>query len=297
MVASSLLICLTVPGLALAGSAWTLGLVLFVFGAAVGAMDCTMNVQAVIVEREARRVMMSGFHAFFSIGGFLGAATMTVLLSAQLPPLASVLIGVCAMLLVMLLSASYWHSERMPHDTPMLAPAAWHRAVHRRAGVRRLPRRRRDARLERSVFSDVRRVDASRRLCDLHPDHDRRTPVRRCAGGTRGPPARDRVRRVACRRGRAGADPGHAVAGITARLCAGRSRLRQHRTGAVPRWLATRPACPARWPSPPFPRWALRHPCWPGTDRFCRQPLRPDRCIHVATALLLVAMSTRWLRV
>ncbi len=72
MVASSLLICLTVPGLALAGSAWTLGLVLFVFGA-VGAMDCTMNVQAVIVEREARRVMMSGFHAFFSIGGFLGA--------------------------------------------------------------------------------------------------------------------------------------------------------------------------------------------------------------------------------
>ncbi|MDW7601871.1 MFS transporter, partial [Stenotrophomonas maltophilia] len=121
MVASSLLICLTVPGLALAGSAWTLGLLLFVFGAAVGAMDCTMNVQAVIVEREARRVMMSGFHAFFSIGGFLGAATMTVLLSAQLPPLASVLIGVGAMLLVMLLSAAYWHSERMPHDTPMLA--------------------------------------------------------------------------------------------------------------------------------------------------------------------------------
>ena len=121
MGASSLLICLTVPGLALAGSAWTLGLVLFVFGAAVGAMDCTMNVQAVIVEREARRVMMSGFHAFFSIGGFLGAATMTVLLSAHLPPSASVLIGVGAMLLVMLLSASYWHSERMPHDTPMLA--------------------------------------------------------------------------------------------------------------------------------------------------------------------------------
>ncbi|MDU1661671.1 MAG: MFS transporter [Stenotrophomonas maltophilia] len=121
MVASSLLICLTVPGLALAGSAWTLGVVLFVFGAAVGAMDCTMNVQAVIVEREARRVMMSGFHAFFSIGGFLGAASMTVLLSAQLPPLASVLIGVGTMLLVTLLSATYWHSERMPHDTPMLA--------------------------------------------------------------------------------------------------------------------------------------------------------------------------------
>ena len=76
MVASSLLICLTVPGLALAGSAWKLGLVLFVFGAAVGAMDCTINVQAVIVEREARRVMMSGFHAFFSIGGFLGELTL-----------------------------------------------------------------------------------------------------------------------------------------------------------------------------------------------------------------------------
>ncbi|MBH1853294.1 MFS transporter [Stenotrophomonas maltophilia] len=148
MVASSLLICLTVPGLALAGSAWTLGLVLFVFGAAVGAMDCTMNVQAVIVEREARRVMMSGFHAFFSIGGFLGAATMTVLLSAQLPPIASVLIGVGAMLLALLLSAAYWHSERMPHDTPMLALP---HGIVLFIGV-----------LAFVVFlSDVRRVDAS----------------------------------------------------------------------------------------------------------------------------------------
>ncbi|MEG0186425.1 MAG: MFS transporter, partial [Stenotrophomonas sp.] len=115
MIASTLLICLTVPGLAWAGSAGMLGLVLFVFGAGVGAMDCTMNVQAVAVERDARRVMMSGFHAFFSIGGFLGAASMTALLSAQVPPLVAVLIGVAGMLLAMLLSAAYWHRERMPH--------------------------------------------------------------------------------------------------------------------------------------------------------------------------------------
>ncbi|MFG6069139.1 MFS transporter [Stenotrophomonas indicatrix] len=132
MLATTLIICATVPGLALADSAWLLGLVLFVFGAGVGAMDCTMNVQAVVVEREAQRVMMSGFHAFFSIGGFLGAATMTLLLSARMAPVAAVLPGVLMMAVVALLSARHWRSERIAHDTPLLA---WPRGIVMFIGV------------------------------------------------------------------------------------------------------------------------------------------------------------------
>lgn len=78
-----------------------LGLVLFGFGATLGALDVAMNLQAVQVEKAAQRPMMSGFHALFSIGGFSGAAFMTFLLSMQVPVLAGTLL--CAALMVLAL--------------------------------------------------------------------------------------------------------------------------------------------------------------------------------------------------
>ncbi|WP_447934187.1 MFS transporter [Stenotrophomonas lactitubi] len=161
MVATTLIICATVPGLALAESAWMLGLVLFVFGAGVGAMDCTMNVQAVVVEREAQRVMMSGFHAFFSIGGFLGAATMTLLLSARMAPISAVLLGVLMMGVVALLSARYWRGERVAHDAPLLA---WPRGIVMFIGVLAfIAFLAEGAMLDWSAvfLTDIRKVDAS----------------------------------------------------------------------------------------------------------------------------------------
>ena len=50
-----------------------LGIALFVFGLGNGAIDVAMNDQAVIVEREYGRPIMSAFHAFWSIGGAAGA--------------------------------------------------------------------------------------------------------------------------------------------------------------------------------------------------------------------------------
>jgi hypothetical protein len=188
-----LLICLSVPGwpgrLGLAA-----GLVLFVFGAAVGAMDCTMNVQAVIVEREARRVMMSGFrllqhrrlprrghHDRAAVGT---AATVGVGADRRRRHAA----GDAAVGVVLA-------QRRMPHDADA-GDHARHRAVGVLAFVAFLGEG--DAGLERGV--PQRRTSCGcqpgrHRLCDLHPDHDRRAPVRRCAGGTRRSPARDRVRR------------------------------------------------------------------------------------------------------
>ena len=72
------------PLLTLAGSPLTLGVSLFAFGAALGALDVAMNIHAVEVERAAGRPLMSGFHALFSVGGFLGASLMTALLWAGL---------------------------------------------------------------------------------------------------------------------------------------------------------------------------------------------------------------------
>jgi len=92
------------PCLALGTSPWLLALALFFFGAGMGSLDCVMNLQAVVVERESRRPLMSGFHAFYSIGGFVGAGIMAALLSVRITPLWACLILIASMSLLMLLS-------------------------------------------------------------------------------------------------------------------------------------------------------------------------------------------------
>ena len=51
-----------------------------------------MNIHAVEVERGAGRPLMSGFHAFFSIGGFAGATVITSLLSWNVSPFTTALL-------------------------------------------------------------------------------------------------------------------------------------------------------------------------------------------------------------
>lgn len=121
MIATTALICASLPMLAIASDPWLLSGALFVFGAGVGAMDCTMNMQAVVVEREADRAMMSGFHAFFSIGGFIGAAAVTALLSAQIGPVIASLAGVVAIVAIAALSVLHWRSEALHQEGPLLA--------------------------------------------------------------------------------------------------------------------------------------------------------------------------------
>ncbi|WP_265517786.1 MFS transporter [Nitratireductor luteus] len=60
-------------GVALAGSMPALALALIVFGAMLGAMDVSMNANAVVVERRLGRAIMSSSHGFWSLGGFAGA--------------------------------------------------------------------------------------------------------------------------------------------------------------------------------------------------------------------------------
>jgi predicted MFS family arabinose efflux permease len=82
---------LLLPMLAFANSPITLGLALLLFGASIGTLDVAMNAHAVEVEAAARKPLMSGFHALFSIGGFAGAGGMTLLLSLAIAPLPAAL--------------------------------------------------------------------------------------------------------------------------------------------------------------------------------------------------------------
>ena len=65
---------LVLPTLALVHTAPELAALLFAYGVAIAWTDVSMNTQAVLVEQLAGRPLMSGFHAWFSVGGLVGAA-------------------------------------------------------------------------------------------------------------------------------------------------------------------------------------------------------------------------------
>lgn len=102
IVASGLLLCLALPALALAPSAIALTAALAYFGVMLGVVDVAMNAHAVEVEKLDGRVLMSGFHGLFSVGGLTGAALMSALLAIGLP-LAWSAVAVAALLVALVL--------------------------------------------------------------------------------------------------------------------------------------------------------------------------------------------------
>ncbi len=85
----------------LAGSLSTLFLAMFVWGAFQGALDVSMNTQAVVVEQRGGRPMMSGFHGCWSMGAFAGAGLGVIGVAAGLSlSLQLVLLGVPVLVVV-----------------------------------------------------------------------------------------------------------------------------------------------------------------------------------------------------
>lgn len=64
----------TLPLIVLAPSIWLIAPVMVAFGAFAGSMDVAMNANAVAVERQLGRAIMSSSHGFWSLGGFIGGA-------------------------------------------------------------------------------------------------------------------------------------------------------------------------------------------------------------------------------
>ncbi|WP_239954390.1 MFS transporter [Pantoea sp. Z09] len=121
MLLSTLIVLATLPLLATLEVMWMMAATLIVFGAGLGMLDVAMNVQAVEVEKAARRPMMSGFHGFFSLGGILGAGAISLLLSVGLSPLLSVALVLLLMLLLLFASLPTLMSTRLHQpDQPWL---------------------------------------------------------------------------------------------------------------------------------------------------------------------------------
>jgi len=92
------------PQPALVGSLLSLAVTLFVFGAANGAVDVTMNALGVELERRAGRPVMSSLHGMWSAGGLSGALLGSLAAHQGIPPwlhLGLVAVGLVVVLLVM----------------------------------------------------------------------------------------------------------------------------------------------------------------------------------------------------
>ncbi|GHC77234.1 MFS transporter [Limoniibacter endophyticus] len=72
---SALLLPLAFAAVASVPDKMTAIFVILIFGAVVGLMDIAMNANAVGVERRLNRAIMSSTHGFWSLGGFVGAAS------------------------------------------------------------------------------------------------------------------------------------------------------------------------------------------------------------------------------
>lgn len=117
----TLLIGLSLPLLATVSGMAALVTTLFVFGAGLGAVDSTANLQAVIVERASGKTMMSGFHGLFSLGGILGAAGVAALLGLGLSPLGATLAVVVLIMATLIKAAPHLLTQRMQSPGPAFA--------------------------------------------------------------------------------------------------------------------------------------------------------------------------------
>lgn len=101
---SGLGLAATLPLLALAPTPVTLGAALGVFGACLGSLDVAMNLNALEVERAADRPLMSGFHGMYSVGGFIGAGFMTLLLTTGFEALPAIVVAAALMVVAMVVA-------------------------------------------------------------------------------------------------------------------------------------------------------------------------------------------------
>lgn len=127
MAFSTLLVLMMMPLLATADSHLVMAAALMLFGAGLGMLDVAMNYQAVQVEQAADKPMMSGFHGFFSLGGILGAGTVSLLLSRSFTPLAATLVVMAVMLLLLLWRLPVLMNERLhqPDQPWLVIPRGW----------------------------------------------------------------------------------------------------------------------------------------------------------------------------
>src|SRR5207245_11355153 len=90
---AAIALCLTLPLPILSPAIPLLALSLVLVGASNAMLDVAMNAQAVLVEREYGRPILSAFHGLFSLGGLAGAALAGLAIGLGVPPACHVVVS------------------------------------------------------------------------------------------------------------------------------------------------------------------------------------------------------------
>ena len=109
LVTAATIFTFTLFGLSQVSSLPLAVMLVLLFGACMGSIDTCINIQAVIIEQAAHRLIMSRMQAFWSIGGFTGAGVSAIWMKVLgLSATLSTLIACACMLLLLLGSYRYY---------------------------------------------------------------------------------------------------------------------------------------------------------------------------------------------
>jgi MFS family permease len=122
MLIAGLMIAAVLPLLLFATTSIALAISLYLFGIAIGAIDVSMNAQAVVIQERTGKYIMSSFHGFFSVGGLIGSLGLGFFLGLGLS--STVAIFSISGLLVIISISQYGnllpHSEEKQVDSATL---------------------------------------------------------------------------------------------------------------------------------------------------------------------------------
>jgi predicted MFS family arabinose efflux permease len=99
MLYSAIVMALTLPLLLVMSNIIWMGVVLFIFGSAVGTIDVAMNSHGVQVQNRFGKPIMSSLHGLFSVGGLLGSLGLGFLMKLGLEPITAA-ISIAALLII-----------------------------------------------------------------------------------------------------------------------------------------------------------------------------------------------------
>lgn len=112
-IAAAAAYCILVPLMPLMPGMLSLLITFLMIGIATGVLDVAMNAQAIMVEQEYKRSIITSFHAMFSIGMMIGAGLSALFTDAGIG-ITQHLLMICATSLV----AVAWMSRNLVHDRP-----------------------------------------------------------------------------------------------------------------------------------------------------------------------------------
>jgi MFS family permease len=112
-IAAVFLYCLVIPLVPVMPGIFGLSFIFFVMGITAGMLDVSMNAQAVMVEQQHGKPIMTSFHALFSIGMVAGAGCGALFVKLQ----TTLLLHLCIVIALGLIGSA-WARYHLIHDKP-----------------------------------------------------------------------------------------------------------------------------------------------------------------------------------